>query len=531
MLNPLNRQSEATGSMALEQVVDRASVTVLPAPVLEPLAASEDSLPLSLLPTAAASTTDINTTTNTTNPNTKDTIRASLKASTLDGIFAALFSNVAGGVLLSNFLLELDASAVEIGMLASIPMMVNLIQPLGAYFADRTSSRFWYCLWIYGSSRLLWLPLVLGIGFFSWHPSDPHLLVQGTLAIVLITNLLGALGSASWMSWMAALVPRRLRGRYFGVRNSLLNLTNLICIPLMGLGVSVWPGGTVQGYGALLLFGVIAGLISLGYQRFILDFNPQAPQALPISEASSSDPTLPAPERPKTNILKDANFLIFLLYFGFWTFAVNLSAPFFNLYLLDNLALDVSCVTLYNSLSPAANLLMLVFWGKLADRIGNRPLLVLVGIVVAITPILWLGVGTDFASIWLWLPLLHILGGATWAAIDLCNNNMQMAIACVRQHSTYFAIAAAVAGVSGALGTTVGSLLAQFADYGGLPGLFALSSIVRLVALLPLLFVQEHRSQPIIEVVRHLKQELRSRWLIRPGFVPVRAGSLGDGSK
>ncbi|NJR39643.1 MAG: hypothetical protein HC781_13550 [Leptolyngbyaceae cyanobacterium CSU_1_4] len=33
----------------------------------------------------------------------KDEIRTSLKASTLDGIFASVFSNMTGGVLLTNF--------------------------------------------------------------------------------------------------------------------------------------------------------------------------------------------------------------------------------------------------------------------------------------------------------------------------------------------------------------------------------------------------------------------------------------------
>jgi len=40
---------------------------------------------------------------------------------------------------------------------------------------------------------------------------------------------------------------------------------------------------------------------------------------------------------------------MFILYFSVWTFAVNLSAPFFNIYLLKNLSLDVSLVTIYSS--------------------------------------------------------------------------------------------------------------------------------------------------------------------------------------
>jgi hypothetical protein len=107
-------------------------------------------------------------------------------------------------------------------------------------------------------------------------------------------------------------------------------------------------------------------------------------------------------------------------------------------------------------------------------------------------------------AVWLWFPLLHILAGGTWSAIDLCNNNLQLGVAPVRNQSSYFAIAAAVAGVSGAVGTTAGGFLAEFAHYGGIPGVFALSAVVRLVALLPLVFVHEQRGQSLRQMMRTL---------------------------
>ena len=119
------------------------------------------------------------------------------------------------------------------------------------------------------------------------------------------------------------------------------------------------------------------------------------------------------------------------------------------------------------------------------------------GIVAGLLPIFWLGTDGSVLSIWLWLPLLNILRGGTWAALELCSSNIQLEIAPVRQQSVYFAIAAAATGVGGALGTTVGGLLAEFADFGGIPGLFALSAVMRIISLLPLVFVQEERSQSI----------------------------------
>lgn len=434
-------------------------------------------------------------------------IRTSLKASTIDGVFAGVFTSITSGVLLTNFLLQLGASPVEIGMLSSIPMLLNLLQPLGAYFADRTNSRHNFCLWIFGVSRILWLFLVIGIGWVSWSNTDPHRLVSWTLGMVLATNILNALGSSSWVSWMAALVPHRLRGRYFGFRNSAGSLTTLLSVPLFGFAVSAWPHGTMQGYGVVLILGIVAGVISMGCQFFMIDVNPQHPQqhvftrSKPESAAQSQENEH---DRPKVNILKDSNFLIFLLYFGLWTFAVNLSAPFFNLYLLDNLKLDLGQVTIYTSLTAGATLVMLVLWGKLADRIGNRPLLLLVGILAAVTPLFWLGAGADSVSQWVWLPLIHLFSGGTWAAIELCSSNIQMEVAPTEHPSTYFAVAGAVAGICGAFGTTAGSFLAQLNYFGGLPGLFALSAMVRLIAILPLVFVREPRSQPAVKVIQNL---------------------------
>ncbi|RUS96406.1 hypothetical protein DSM107003_25030 [Trichormus variabilis SAG 1403-4b] len=127
----------------------------------------------------------------------KNTIRTSLKASTLDAIFATIFSITTGGILLSNFLVELDASPVVFGMLSSIPMLVNLIQPLGAYISERTTSRFQYSMLVYGTSRLLWLIMVMGIISVGWGVINSQQLVILTLLIVFFSHLCGGLGSAS----------------------------------------------------------------------------------------------------------------------------------------------------------------------------------------------------------------------------------------------------------------------------------------------------------------------------------------------
>ena len=427
----------------------------------------------------------------------KPEIRTSLRALTFESVFATVFYSIIGSALLTNFLLELGAGPVKIGLLASIPQLVNLLQPLGAYLVDRSPSFNWFSMCIFVPSRLLWVILVPAIWLVTSVTSDitGDQVVLLTLGIILVTNIIEALGRAPFLGWTAVLVPQRLRGRYFGFRNSLVSLTNLVGVPLLGLAVSTWPGGTLQGYGVVLVLGIVFGLSSLVSQFWLTDVNPQ------LLKVAHSETSQPQPTGIDLSFLKDTNFLKFVFYIAIWCFAVNVSAPFFNLYMLDNLEIDVSVVTIYTGISTGANMLLLLLWGKLADRIGNRPLLVFVGLLVGVTPLLWLGTGADPISLWVWLPLLHVLTGGTWAAIDLCTNNLMMAVAPVGNLSKYFAITGAVAGVSGAIGITIGSFLATLAGAGGLLGLFVLSGVLRLFALLPLLFVQEERSVPLAQLM------------------------------
>lgn len=437
----------------------------------------------------------------------KPALRTSLKASTIDGVFAAIFSSVTSGVLLTNFLLRLGANPLEVGMLSSIPMLTSVLQPLGALLAERSHSRHFFCWWTFIPARLLWLIPIAGICWMSWSNTNSHQLVNWTLATIFASNILAGLGTSSWLSWMTALVPHRLRGRYFGLRNSAASLTTLIAVPLAGFAISILPGSAIQGYGIVLGLGIIAGIISLACQNFMVDVNPQLPPPSLLSPSKLSSPAVAEVIQPPPilSLFRDFNFVKFLLYFGLWAFAVNSIVPFYNLYLLDNLKLDISLVSLYASLHAGTNLVMLIVWGKIADRVGNRPLLLLIGLLVGILPVFWLGTGNNLLSVWLWLPLIHLIKGSLWAAIDLCSNNIQMELAPKSHPSSYFAIAAATAGVFGALGTTVGSQLATLDSIGGLSGVFVISAVVRLLALLPLIFVRERRSQSPIEVLRHLQ--------------------------
>jgi MFS family permease len=505
--------------IAAPSVVEATAITLESAALADVVAADA-------LTTAGLS--DLRSTANFSKAGSQLNIRRSLRASTLDGAFSSAFENIVRGVLISNFLIGLGADAFEVGLLSSIPMLAHLLQPLGAYLSEKTASRHLYCFWIYGVSRLLWLVPAGGIFAYSHGAINAHELTLITMAVLTLSNIFDAIGCASWMSWMAVLVPAQVRGRYFSLRRSLASIVALVTIPICGWLVSSWLGGEVEGYGIALIIAVLMGLISLGFQFQMSDVNPQAtvnqqtvnPQTAGRSraqsrpkagDACSSERSLnltassvtaidaQAVEK-RSGLLGDFNFLTLLLFLVLWTFGINLCAPFFSFYMLDELQLGVQWVTLYSGMIYGAFFLMILLWGKLADRIGNRPVLLLNCLLMAAIPLLWLYTGNGLMSVWLGLPLIHMLEGGTVAALDLCLANIQLELAPPTRQSHYFAIAAALMGVSGAMGTTVGSLLAEMPKFG-IPMLFALSALVRLLSIVPLVFVREERALTLRQLV------------------------------
>ncbi|CDN10556.1 hypothetical protein RintRC_1995 [Richelia intracellularis] len=213
-------------------------------------------------------------------------------------------------------------------MLRSTPMMVNLLQPLRDYISEPMTSRHSYCFWTHGAARLLWLILASAIFVSNGSGVSVRQMVWLTLAIILASHLVTALGSASWLSWMAMLVPRRLRGRYFGIRNSVSSFTDFLFMPLAGLLVSLYPGGTMKGYGVVLGLGIIAGLVSLAFQFMKVDINPQQQNNVSVPSDNTRE-TLDVGNRGivggcerKTyqlweTIWKDTNFLIIFTLFWF----------------------------------------------------------------------------------------------------------------------------------------------------------------------------------------------------------------------
>ena len=185
-------------------------------------------------------------------------VRRGLIASTWEGAFAQAFILWTGGVFLVDFGRRLGADEGMLGVLASLPFLAQAVQLLTAGLYERAgAARAAITRRTLLAARLLW---VVPAGLALWGPRDEGALTL-YLTVVFVSALLSTTGAHGWTSWMADLVPRRVRGRYFGFRSAVA--TTVAIAAGVGGGwlldvLEARRGGL--GFATVLVLAALAGL-------------------------------------------------------------------------------------------------------------------------------------------------------------------------------------------------------------------------------------------------------------------------------
>lgn len=443
-----------------------------------------------------------------------------------DGVATQVMATLTGGPFLIAFALLLGADAFTIGVLAAIGPLAQLAQVPGVWLVERVRDRRRITLLAAAAGRVFWLAIA-AVAFLGPGPTALRLLVAAFLA----NALLGGVSVTAWNSWMRDLVPEHRIGSFFSHRLTLMTLASMPLLLLAGWGVDAWgrldPDRALLPYSVLFALGFLAGAVGLVF----LARTPEPPME-------------PSPERPPflrvlTDPLRDRNFRHLVHFLVAWNFAINLAAPFFTVYMLQQIGLGMGPIIALLVLSQAVHVVFLRWWGRYADHFGHRSVLAVSGTLFLVTVLLWtfttLPEPTPFT-----LPLLgliHVGLGASTAGFVLAASNLSLKLAPRGQSTTYLASSSMATAVAAGVAPLLGGLFIDFfaerrleltlswtgpARSWSLPTLsleqwdffFALAVVFGLYALHRLGAVQEHGSanQRVLlgAMVSDMRQEMRN---------------------
>jgi len=143
-------------------------------------------------------------------------ITRGMRRSILSSIFGSWFGVCTALQFLTGLFLILGASAVEIALLTSLPMLGLALQFFSTLFTQHLRRRKPYWFWLATIHRLLWLPIALVPFFIGSLGSKAVIIIF--LGFFFLSSILGSMSAPFWFSWMADLVPKEQAGKFWGRR-------------------------------------------------------------------------------------------------------------------------------------------------------------------------------------------------------------------------------------------------------------------------------------------------------------------------
>jgi len=355
------------------------------------------------------------------------------------------------GAFLVAYALHLGASNLQIGILAAIPHLAQFSQFLGIYLVERIRKRRLIAVVAGMTAR----PMLLIMAAAAFLP-DPQVALLVVIGGFLLRYLFGAIMGVGWNAWIPDIVPAGKRGRFFARRQVLMTLVgmalSLLAAAVVDFWGIYWPDTKVLAYSVLLTTAFLFGAGSV----YCLSRVPE--ERMPEPAAHFSLRELLA--RP----FRDVNFRALLLFLGSWNFAVNLAAPFFTVYMLTRLGLDLTVVTAFAVVSQFANVLVLRQWGAIIDRFSSKSVLSVCAPLFILCIFAW--TFTTFPEKhFLTLPMLaaiHVLMGIATAGVTVGSTSIALKLAPKGEGAAYLSANSLLNSAAAGLAPMIGGAFADF---------------------------------------------------------------------
>lgn len=365
----------------------------------------------------------------------------------LDLAWASLCGAFSSGVILAAFALSLQATPLQMGLLAAIPAIAQVAQLPATVAIERLRRRRAMGVLTITGGRVLLLAMALLPLVASQHTA-----LWGLFAVQAGIAVLGALGACAVNSWLHQLIPAEQLGGFFSRR--LLFGTLASCAGTLIAGVLVERGnarGALQGYALAFAVAALCGFVSSWHLA-------RAPEL----EMGGSGPAVSIAER-LMQPFRDRNFRHLLRFLAAWTAASSLVAPFLTVYLLRQRDLGVEMVTRLWVVSQVANALTLYAWGRVSDRFSNKAVLAVVLPLYFASVLALVFAGAVSDELWqvVLLYAVHFAMGVATGGIGLATGNLGLKLAPQGEGTPYLAAIGLVCAASGGIAPLAGGAIAE----------------------------------------------------------------------
>lgn len=352
-----------------------------------------------------------------------------------------------GESYITPFAAEIGASNLQIGLMSSL---VNLAGPIFQLLGSRLPEKFSRKKIVFVAvvlQALAWLLFIM-IGYLDLHFSHAAYLTPLLIIVYILYVGCGAIGGPAWFSLMGDAVPDVKRAKYFSKRNKITGLFSVAAAIIASFWLYYAQSIDWLIVGFLVLFGtaLLARLVSAYYfsKHYVAAITLEHGYWFSFWNFIARIPT--------------GNFNRFAAYVAVMNLAINIANPFFALYLWKDLAFNPIWFAIISTSAGVFSALSVTLCGRFADKYGNRELLRVGSLLLALSPFLWLVATNPYYLIF----VVQLVAGAGSAAFNLSASNFIYDSVSPARRAICVAYYNLLNGFGIFIGSLIGGLLAQY---------------------------------------------------------------------
>jgi MFS family permease len=361
------------------------------------------------------------------------------------------FGPVDGGIYnyLPVFLARLGASPSLVSLLTSGQAIIGIFAYIpGGAFTERYRDMSRLVVYTGLIARLAFLLIALLPWLFG--PTETAVIISVTIVLWSLMAIPQAVHIPAFAAAIQKSVPIDQRARLNGTRWGLMSLTSGISIALFGLLLDRSP--FPLGYQLVFVISFVAGALNLYYLGKV-----RVPPFVP--EAAERSDHLPLMARLRSFFRPFAESRPFVRYsIASVAYRLTLALPIglFSVFWVNELHATDTWIGLRGTAGYAALVVGYFLWGRIANRIGHRNLLLICGGGFAFYPVL-----TALAPSVEWLLPAAALWGFTAAGIDIGLFDMLLATSPEGKQPRFAAASNMLASIVTSVAPLLGAVLSQ----------------------------------------------------------------------
>jgi MFS family permease len=351
-------------------------------------------------------------------------------------------------MFLIGYALALGANDFQIGLLSTIPMLCVIVQLLAAVFVERGVSRRALTVWSALGNVSGWALIILIPYATAGASRDVKLgLLVGVVALV---TLFAYISGNARGSWVGDLIPENFRGTFFGRIMMFAGIIGTLFALIEGRVLDHIQHAGIGAFSLLFTFGILIGLVNT------LLFLPQADVTLARKTTARGEFLGYVRET-----FRNKPFMVVMLYALLWSLQ-SIAGPFYTTYQLRDLHMSFLGIGIVGAMGTLTLLLSSPFWGRIVDRYGCRPVLVVCSFALAPFPLSWLLIHNAH-DVYTIIAPINLLGGFLSAGISVALSTLIYKVTPSIGRSVQFAVYSIIVTLAAAPMPALGGLLPGWA--------------------------------------------------------------------